>query len=83
MLAWAEALVIGLVLAVLIGVPVAIRMYGESGRARQQWQDFPPYNGSSIIEGEWQCLPTQASHYTPTVPPWQVGSDGSSVAFMQ
>lgn len=34
--------VIGILLAIIIGIPIAIRMYGEAGHSRRAWNSEPP-----------------------------------------
>ncbi len=40
--------VIGVLLALIVGVPLAIRAYGEGGRARKEWE--PTYQPPHIVE---------------------------------
>lgn len=40
------AVVIGVLLAIIIGVPFAIRMLREAGNADQVWHQLPPYSPS-------------------------------------
>src|SRR5436190_1616894 len=37
------AVIIGVLLAIIIGVPFAIRMFREAGHSDQLWQARPPY----------------------------------------
>jgi len=36
------ALLMAVLLALIVGVPMAIRYFGEAGRARQTWEPMPP-----------------------------------------
>jgi hypothetical protein len=66
-------MILGTLLALLVGIPLAIRAYGEAGRARQQWPEpMPP---RSVIDGQWQSLPP-TNGQVPPVPPWQVTGGG-------
>jgi len=40
--------IIGVLLALLVGIPFAIRMFGEAGYARRSWEETPP----------WRSLPS-------------------------
>ena len=71
------AVVIGVLLALIVGVPLALRSYGEAGRARREWQEAPyiersPY-GRNAIDTEWQRLPTALP---PQAPPWGATGGG-------
>lgn len=52
------ALVMGVLLAILIGIPIAIRMFGEAGWARRSWDTPPPR--------QWRELPAPS-------PSWAAG----------
>jgi hypothetical protein len=66
-------IILGTLLALLVGIPLAIRAYGEAGRARQQWPEFAP--PGPLVDGQWQLLPPPNGQ-PPTVPPWQVTGGG-------
>lgn len=73
------ALVVAILLALIVGIPLAIRAYGEGGASRRawsgsgraalpEWEDFPPprlpmRRSPTMIEGEW-------SHTPSPTPPW-------------
>ncbi len=40
--------VIGMLLAIIVGIPFAIRMFSESGHSRRSWQIEPPVRHNSI-----------------------------------
>ena len=81
------ALVVGILLALIVGVPLAIRAYGEGGISRRgwggsgraalpEWEDFPPprlpmRRNAPMIDTQWRQLPD------PT-PPWGATGGGSS-----
>lgn len=80
------ALVVCVLLALIVGVPLAIRAYGEGGISRRawggtgrtalpEWDDLPPRlpmrRPQNTIEGQWQQLPA------PT-PPWGATGGGNS-----
>ena len=72
------AVVIGVLLALIVGVPLALRSYGEAGRARREWQEAPPYldrspYGRNAIDIEWQRLPPALP---PQAPPWGATGGG-------
>lgn len=73
------ALVVAILLALIVGVPLAIRAYGEGGASHRAWggggrthtlpgwDDLPPRlptrRPPTMIEGEW-------SHTPSPTPPW-------------
>lgn len=70
--------VIGLLVALIVGIPLAIRAYGESGRAARQWEGPP-------MDVPFRALPNPAYDYPalpgPTQPaqpanPWTVTGGG-------
>jgi hypothetical protein len=77
------ALMFALLLALIVGVPLAIRAYGEGGRSHRHWDtgrsslstwdDLPPRHRlpPSTIDGQWRQLPD------PT-PPWGATGGGHS-----
>lgn len=64
--------VVGILLSLLVGVPLAIRAYGEGGKARRQWSEEPePWSRPPlpVQDANWRALP-------PTIPgpnPWELG----------
>ncbi len=69
--------VIALFLALIVGVPLAIRAYGEAGKARRNWDydDLPmPGMPGPVMDGAWRSLPGPGD--MPPVPPWQVTGGG-------
>jgi hypothetical protein len=76
------ALVVCVLLALLVGVPLAIRAYGEGGIHRRAWglgrgapygDDVPPVvRRSPVIHGAWRELPPVSA-----TPPWGVTGGGS------
>lgn len=74
------AVIIGVLLALIVGVPLALRSYSEAGRARREWPELPPPAqagrdpyGREAIEAEWQRLPQPPSQ----VPPWGATGGGN------
>ena len=64
-------IVLGLMIALIVVIPLAIRAYGESGRARQQWAEPPmetPYRMLPPDQHQYPALPgpTQANPWTVT-----------------
>lgn len=66
--------VLGLMIAFVVGIPLAIRAYGESGRARREWAEPP-------METPYRMLPPQPEY--PALPgptqqanPWTVTGGG-------
>ena len=61
------AVVVGAMLALVVGVPLALRAYGEAGRAQREWpaprpllwrEERPPQlPGERAIDGAWHALP--------------------------
>lgn len=74
------AIVAAMLLALLIGIPLAIRLFGEAGYSRRAWRESvtpPPFEPSiqrrpTMVDGNWQTLPTQ-----PTAPPWGMTGGGN------
>ena len=64
--------VFALLAALIVGVPLAIRAYGEGGQARRTWVDMPD-RGRVIDAPQWRELPPAAD----PVPPWQVTGGGN------
>jgi len=74
--------VIGILLALIIGIPFAIRMFGEAGYSHRAWRDLPPPShlpavpfperNPSAVDTTWQALPAPAS-----VPPWGMTGGGN------
>lgn len=75
------AVVAAMLLALFIGIPFAIRMFGEAGASRRAWREagapapFEPPVGRrpTMIDGNWQSLPAQ-----PATPPWGITGGGNS-----
>jgi hypothetical protein len=75
------AVVAAMLLALFIGIPFAIRMFGEAGASRRAWREpaaLPPFEPSvgrrpTMIDGNWQSLPAP-----PTTPPWGITGGGNS-----
>lgn len=76
------AVVIGVLLALIIGVPLALRSYSEAGRARREWQEVSPPNygrdpyGRNAIDAEWQRLPPAPMGQPSQPPPWGATGGG-------
>ncbi len=69
--------VVGLLVAFIVGIPLAIRAYGESGRAARQWEGPPvdvPYRALPPMQQEYPALsgPVQPT----TANPWTVTGGG-------
>lgn len=78
------ALVVAILLALIVGIPLAVRIFGETGISHRAWggtgrptlippgwDDVPPrlpMRRPSMIEGEWSHTPT---------PPWGATGGGS------
>jgi hypothetical protein len=80
-------LIVGILLALLVGVPLALRSYSEAGRARQAWHELPPPSyarepdGRNAIDAAWQRLPPalpQPANQAPLppIPPWGATGGG-------
>lgn len=81
------ALVVCVLLALIVGVPLAIRIFGEAGISHRAWgggrtavlpawDDFPALplrqpRQSNLIEGQWRQLPEP-----PAQPPWGMTGGG-------
>ncbi|MCL4836240.1 MAG: hypothetical protein KJZ86_27620 [Caldilineaceae bacterium] len=64
----AGVVVIGLIVAIVVGIPFAIRAYGESGRAHRDWGPPPvdaPYRSLPPAQ-EYPALPAQSNPWTVT-----------------
>lgn len=64
--------IIGVLLAVIVGIPFAIRMFDEAGMSRRSWADYPPSigrNAPPAIDGQWRTLPNNQ-------PPWGATGGG-------
>ena len=70
-----------MLLALMIGIPFAIRLYGEAGYSRRAWKEpsLPPplfeqakERRPATIDGNWQSLPSP-----PTAPPWGMTGGGN------
>ncbi len=71
------AVVIGLLLALLVGVPLALRSYSEAGRVRREWHELPPPGyGRNAIDGQWQRLPPALPSQPNQAPPWGATGGG-------
>jgi hypothetical protein len=76
------AVVIGVLLALIIGVPLALRSYSEAGRARREWNELPPPDygrdpyGRNRIDSEWQRLPPALPGQPNQTPPWGATGGG-------
>ena len=77
------ALVVAILLALIVGVPLAVRIFGETGishrawgagRSLPSWDDVPPppHRLPSAIDGQWRELPPSS----PT-PPWGATGGGN------
>jgi hypothetical protein len=74
--------VIGLLLALIIGIPFAIRMFGEAGYSQRAWREPPPpaylprvpfpERTQSAVDTTWQSLPAPVA-----VPPWGMTGGGN------
>ena len=61
------AVVVGAMLALVVGVPLALRAYGEAGRTQREWptprpllwrEERPPQlPGGRTVDGAWHALP--------------------------
>jgi hypothetical protein len=84
------ALIFAILLACIIGIPLAIRAYGESGASQRQW-DSEPVSGRMALRNireDWRALPSQPAKRQPGMiegqwnqlqgptPPW--GMQGST-----
>ena len=77
--------VIGILLALIIGIPFAIRLFSEAGYSQRPWREFPPPPPSNIptlpfperahspVNAAWQALPAQTS-----TPPWGITGGGNA-----
>jgi hypothetical protein len=77
------ALVLCVLLALIVGVPLAIRAYGEGGMSHRAWSGgrtaFPTWDEypsprrppSAVVDGHWRELP-------PAPPPWGMTGGGST-----
>lgn len=63
------AVVMGTLLAILIGIPIAIRMFNEAGRARQHWEAPPPR--------QWRELPGHSPRWAAGPPRLEDQSSGA------
>lgn len=75
--------VIGILLALIIGIPFAIRLFSEAGYSQRPWREFPsplpspiptlpfPERAQSPVDATWQALPAHAS-----TPPWGMTGGG-------
>ena len=75
------AIVAAMLLALIIGIPFAIRLYGEAGYSRRVWRDppvTPPLfeqtkeRRPATLDGNWQSLPSSL-----TIPPWGMTGGGN------
>jgi hypothetical protein len=76
------ALVVGILLALIVGVPLAIRAYGEGGASRRAWgasipsgwddapRLAPQRRNPSLIDTQWRSLPD-------STPPWGATRGGA------
>jgi hypothetical protein len=70
------AVIIGVLLALIVGVPLALRSYSEAGRARREWNELPPPRyDRDAIDAEWQRLPPTLPR--PQAPPWGATGGGN------
>ena len=75
-------LVVCILLALIVGVPLVVRIFGEAGishrawgagRGAPYWDDVPPaVRRPPVIHGEWRELPPPSP-----APPWGVTGGGS------
>lgn len=77
------ALVVCVLLALIVGVPLAVRIFGETGishrawgagRSLPSWDDvpLPPRRLPSALDGQWRELPQP-----PLTPPWGATGGGT------
>lgn len=71
--------VIGILLALIVGIPFAIRMFGEAGYSQRSWRDQPtpsplpwPNRDQRPVDTTWQALPSPT-----TPPPWGMTGGGN------
>lgn len=81
------ALVVGVLLALIVGVPLAVRIFGEAGLSYRAWggggrtafpslwDDVPrpPRRLPSPIDGQWRELPPPSA-----MPPWGATGGGNT-----
>lgn len=76
------AIVLGILLALIIGVPLALRTYSEAARARREWHERPtlrPLYDPPTIAGQWRMLPPvmPANTLAHESPPWGATGGGN------
>jgi hypothetical protein len=72
--------VIGILLALIVGIPFAIRMFGEAGYSQRAWRELPstpPFPALTerpprLVDTTWQTLPAPA-----VAPPWGMTGGGN------
>lgn len=70
------AVIIGVLLALIVGVPLALRTYSEAGRARREWYELPsPGYERDAIDTQWRQLPQPQP--PEALPPWGATGGGS------
>lgn len=72
------AVIIGVLLALIVGVPLALRSYSEAGRARREWNELPPPTAFDChaIDTQWQRLPPALPGPQEQAPPWGATGGG-------
>jgi hypothetical protein len=73
------AVVLGLLVALIVGIPMATRYLDGMGRARQSWDPGP--SPGPVVEGQWRELPGQLPQHLPGpdagLPPWGATGGGN------
>lgn len=74
--------VMGMLLALIVGIPFAIRMFGEAGYSQRAWRDLTtpptlpslpwPERSQSDVDTTWQTFPAPS-----TPPPWGMTGGGN------
>lgn len=60
------ALLFAVLLACIVGIPLAIRAYGESGASQRKWQESHAVGRRSLRDAEeWQSLPAYLTKRQP------------------
>ena len=72
------AVIIGMLLALIVGVPLALRSYSEAGRTRREWNEWPPPRYErDAIDAEWQRPPLPLPGQLNQPPPWGATGGGN------
>lgn len=72
--------VIGILLALIVGIPLALRLFSEAGYSQRAWRDLPPPAPAlpfpdrtpRPIDTTWQAMPAP-----PAAPPWGMTGGGN------